>query len=152
MPLIGVIIPVYNVEKYLEQCVDSVLNQSFKDIEIILVDDGSKDSSGEICDYYKEKDSRVKVIHKENGGLSDARNMGIRQCSSEYILFLDSDDYWKENCLEEIARCIEDNVDIVFLTAAKYFEQTGQIEEKFETLDKIPSKCMYKINKKGINN
>ena len=136
MPLIGVIIPVYNVEKYLEQCVDSVLNQSFKDIEIILVDDGSKDSSGEICDYYKEKDSRVKVIHKENGGLSDARNMGIRQCSSEYILFLDSDDYWKENCLEEIARCIEDNVDIVFLTAAKYFEQTGQIEEKFETLDK----------------
>ena len=136
MPLIGVIIPVYNVEKYLEQCVDSVLNQSFKDIEVILVDDGSKDSSGEICDYYKKKDSRVKVIHKENGGLSDARNMGIRQCSSEYILFLDSDDYWRENCLKDIAQCIEDNVDIVFLTAAKYFEQTGEIEEKFETLDK----------------
>ena len=136
MSLIGVIIPVYNVEKYLNQCVDSVLNQKFKDIEVILIDDGSKDNSGEICDYYKEKDSRIKVIHKENGGLSDARNVGIKVCSSEYILFLDSDDYWMDNCLEEIANFTKNNIDIVFLTAAKYFEQTGKVEEKFETLDR----------------
>lgn len=136
MSVISVIIPVYNVENYLNQCVDSVLNQRFKDIEVILVDDGSKDSSGQICDDYKKRDPRVKVIHKENGGLSDARNIGIRVCSSEYILFLDSDDYWKENCLEDIAKCIENNVDIVFLTAAKYFQQIGKIEDKFESLDK----------------
>lgn len=136
MPLIGVIIPVYNVEKYLKQCIDSVLNQDFKDIEVILVNDGSKDSSGEICDYYQKKDSRVKVIHKKNGGLSDARNSGIKECISDYILFLDSDDYWKQNCLSEIAKCIENDVDIVFLTAAKYFEKTGKLEGKFETLDK----------------
>lgn len=136
MPLIGVIIPVYNVEKYLEECINSVLNQSFKDIEVILVDDGSTDNSGKICDYYKEKDSRVKVIHKENGGLSDARNEGIRIAISKYILFLDSDDYWIDNSLNEISKCANNEVDVVFLTATKLFNYTNIIEEKFEELEK----------------
>ena len=107
-PLISVIIPIYKVEEYLRQCVDSVLGQSFKDIELILVDDGSPDQCPKICDEYVEKDSRVHVIHKENGGLSDARNTGIRYATGKYLMFLDSDDYWDgNNCLENIVAKLE---------------------------------------------
>lgn len=99
-PLVSVIIPVYNVKKYLRQCLDSVTGQTYKNIEIILVDDGSTDDSGRICDYYANADSRIKVIHKENGGLSDARNIGIEQSNGIYINFVDSDDYICKNCIE----------------------------------------------------
>jgi glycosyltransferase involved in cell wall biosynthesis len=92
MPLISIIIPVYNVEDYLRQCLDSVLDQTFTDYECILVDDGSPDSCPAICDEYAAKDRRFMVIHKENGGLSDARNVGIRTATGEYIVLLDSDD------------------------------------------------------------
>ncbi|HWJ77143.1 MAG TPA: glycosyltransferase [Niallia sp.] len=136
MPLIGVIIPVYNVEKYLNQCVDSVLSQSFKDIEVILVNDGSTDKSGEICEIYKEKDLRVKVIHKENGGLSDARNAGIKASTAQYLLFLDSDDYWVEDSLEKIVECTTEDVDVVFLTVAKFFEKRNIVEKTFESLNR----------------
>lgn len=91
-PLISVIVPVYKVEKYLKDCVDSILLQSYKNLEIILIDDGSPDNCGKICDEYKERDSRIIVIHKENGGLSDARNAGLDICKGEYIAFVDSDD------------------------------------------------------------
>lgn len=97
---ISIIVPVYNVEKYLEKCVDSILNQTFKDFELILVDDGSPDNSGLICDQYAEKDSRVKVIHKENGGLSSARNAGIDIARGKYLGFIDSDDYIAEDMYE----------------------------------------------------
>ncbi|MDT2737236.1 glycosyltransferase family 2 protein [Enterococcus pseudoavium] len=90
---ISIIVPVYNVEKYLNKCVDSILNQTFKDFEVILVDDGSPDNSGAICDQYAEKDSRVKVVHKKNGGLSDARNAGIDISTGNFLSFIDSDDY-----------------------------------------------------------
>ena len=90
---ISIIIPVYNVEKYLRRCLNSIINQTYKDIEIILVDDGSTDNSGKICDEYKEKDNRIVVIHKENGGLSDARNAGIDIAKGKYIGFIDSDDF-----------------------------------------------------------
>lgn len=93
-PYFSVIIPIYNVEKYLEQCVKSVLTQTFENIEVILVDDGSPDNCPAICDEFARQDARVKVIHKPNGGLSDARNFGIRAACGEYLLFLDSDDYW----------------------------------------------------------
>ncbi len=89
---ISIIVPVYNVEKYLKECIESILSQTYKNIEIILIDDGSTDNSGKICDEYLKKDSRVKVIHKENGGLSDARNTGIEIASGKYIGFVDSDD------------------------------------------------------------
>lgn len=92
MPKISVIVPVFNVERYLGKCIDSVLMQTFTDFELILVDDGSTDSSGAICDEYAEKDSRIKVIHKENGGLSSARNAGIDKASGSYLCFVDSDD------------------------------------------------------------
>ena len=90
--LMSVIVPVYNVELYLDECVNSILKQTYKNLEIILVDDGSKDNSGKICDQYKERDSRVTVIHKENGGLSDARNAGLTVATGEYVLFVDSDE------------------------------------------------------------
>lgn len=91
--MLSVIVPVYNVEKYLARCVDSVLSQTLSGFEMILVDDGSPDKSPEICDEYAMKDSRVKVIHKKNGGLSSARNAGLEVCKGEYIFFIDSDDY-----------------------------------------------------------
>ena len=92
-PLISIIVPVYNVEKYIRRCVDSLINQTYRNLEIILVDDGSPDNSGAICDEYAKLDSRIKVIHKENGGVSSARNVGLDNASGEYIVFLDSDDY-----------------------------------------------------------
>lgn len=90
--MVSVIVPIYNVEKYLCQCVDSIISQTYQDLEIILVDDGSIDGCGHICDEYKEKDSRIRVIHKTNGGLSDARNAGIEAATGEYYVFVDSDD------------------------------------------------------------
>lgn len=91
--LISVIVPVYNVEKYLSKCIESLQNQTYKNLEIILVDDGATDDSGKICDEYAKKDNRIKVIHKKNGGLSDARNVGINSANGNYIQFIDSDDY-----------------------------------------------------------
>ena len=96
-PEISIIVPVYNVEKYLKRCIDSILNQSFTDFELILVDDGSTDNSGEIIDEYAIKDERIKVIHKENGGLSSARNVGIEYSKGNYIAFVDSDDWENVN-------------------------------------------------------
>lgn len=109
MAKISVIIPVYNVEKYLKQCLDSVVNQTLKDIEIICVDDGSTDNSGTILDEYASKDNRIKVIHKENGGLSSARNEGLKYISSEYCYFLDSDDYIDSNLLENAYNILQNN-------------------------------------------
>lgn len=110
---ISIIVPVYNVEKYLKKCVDSILNQTFKDFELILVDDGSPDSSGAICDQYAEKDSRVKVIHKKNGGLSDARNAGIEVAKGKYLGFIDSDDYIAEDMYELLHNnIVRENADL----------------------------------------
>ncbi|WP_227166600.1 glycosyltransferase, partial [Enterococcus faecium] len=97
---ISIIVPVYKVEKYLRKCVDSILAQTFTDFEVILVDDGSPDNSGKICDEYAEKDNRVRVIHKENGGLSSARNAGIDVARGKYLGFVDSDDYIDEDMYE----------------------------------------------------
>ena len=90
--MVSIIVPVYNVEEYLRECVDSILNQTYSDVEVILVDDGSTDQSGNICDEYAKMDSRIKMIHKKNGGVSAARNTGIGEASGEYLMFVDSDD------------------------------------------------------------
>lgn len=100
MPAISVIVPVYNVEKYLPKCVSSILKQTFSDFELILVDDGSPDGCGVLCDEYAKKDSRVRVIHKKNGGLSDARNVGIDAAKGDYLMFIDSDDWIDVDMLE----------------------------------------------------
>ena len=96
MPIISIIAPVYNVEYYLGYCIDSILSQKFDDYELLLIDDGSTDGSSAICDEYATKDSRVRVFHKENGGLSSARNYGIDRAKGEYVIFVDSDDYWND--------------------------------------------------------
>lgn len=101
-PEISIIVPVYNVEKYIHKCIDSILDQTFTNFELILVDDGSTDNSGKICDEYAESDSRVKVIHKKNGGLSDARNTGIDVARGKYLGFVDSDDYIADDMYETL--------------------------------------------------
>lgn len=100
--LISVIVPVYNVEKYLRKCVDSILSQTYKNLEIILIDDGSTDSSGKLCDELEKTDPRISVLHKDNGGLSSARNAGLDRMHGEYVLFVDSDDYISGDCVEHL--------------------------------------------------
>ena len=95
-PLISIIVPIYNVEPYLRRCLDSIIKQTYINLEIILVDDGSLDGCPQICDEYEAKDDRIVVIHKVNGGLSDARNVGLDACNGEYISFIDSDDWVSE--------------------------------------------------------
>lgn len=100
MPKISVIVPVYNTEKYLHRCIDSILTQTFTDFELLLINDGSKDNSGAICDEYAAKDSRVRVFHKENGGASSARNVGLENAKGEWVTFVDSDDALQQNALD----------------------------------------------------
>lgn len=123
-PFFSIIIPVYKVEKYLNQCVDSVLSQTFKDYEIILVDDGSPDNSPLMCDEYSDSNSNVKVIHKSNGGLSSARNEGLNIAKGKYVIFLDSDDYWDDcYCLEKLNNELKnEEIDIIIFGMKKYYQ------------------------------
>lgn len=129
-PLISIIIPIYKVEKYLRSCVDSVLSQSYKNIEVILVDDGSPDACPQICDEYKSIDKRIVVIHKKNGGLSDARNEGLSKATGDYVLFLDSDDLWTEECavsrLVEVLSANPDS-DLVFFQKYSFIDGTTPV-------------------------
>lgn len=112
-PVISVIVPIYKVEKYLDRCVESIVNQTFSDIEILLIDDGSPDNCGKMCDEWAKKDSRIKAFHKENGGLSDARNFGIAESSGEYVICIDSDDFIEPKMLEVLyGLATEHNADI----------------------------------------
>ena len=104
-PLVSVIVPVYRVEEYLHPCVDSILHQTYTNLEVILVEDGSPDDCGAICDAYAAKDSRVKVIHKPNGGQADARNVGMAAMSGEYVTFVDSDDWLAVDLYERVHLC-----------------------------------------------
>lgn len=120
MKKISIIIPVYNSEKYLEECLDSILNQNYTNIEVVLVNDGSVDSSETICKKYAKKDKRIKLINKENGGVSSARNRGIIECTGDYIMFIDSDDMLHQKALENISNNICENDTIVFGYTRKY--------------------------------
>ena len=108
-PLVSVIVPVYNVEKYLKRCVDSIIGQSYKNLEIILVDDGSTDESGKICDRYAEKDGRINVMRQKNAGLSVARNKGILRAKGDYVMLVDSDDWVSKKCISFLVRCAMEN-------------------------------------------
>lgn len=113
---VSIIVPIYNVEKYLRECLDSVLAQSYTDWEAILVDDGSPDLSGAICDEYASKDTRFKVFHKQNGGVSSARNMALEHAHGRYIMFMDSDDMLFSNAIETLVKYIHDGIDSVCCT------------------------------------
>ena len=157
--LVSIIIPVYNIEKYIEECVKSVLAQSYKNFQVILVDDGSKDNSSIICDKLSELDDRIQVIHKNNGGLSSARNAGIKVAKGDYIAFIDGDDYWDdEEFLQDAVKYIVDsNADFINYGLKKYYEnedimQEGKyifdrnsidINDKKKTLDYLISNNLY---------
>ncbi len=131
MDLISIIVPVYKVEQYLEKCIESIVNQSYKTLEIILVDDGSPDSCPEICDDWACKDPRIKVIHKENGGLSDARNAGLRIAKGQYVAFVDSDDWIDKYMYEILLQCIQTTgSDIACCGITKIFEDKKAEDSK----------------------
>ncbi|GFI21421.1 putative glycosyltransferase EpsJ [Lachnospiraceae bacterium] len=126
--MISIIVPIYNIENYLPQCIESIMKQTYTDLEILLVDDGSKDSCSKICDKYKERDSRIKVIHKENGGLVSARKAGLVEAQGEYVAYVDGDDWIEANMFMELFNILDRyQVDIVM---CGHIEDTGNISKK----------------------
>ena len=136
--LISIIVPVYNVKEYLEKCVDSILNQTYKNIEIILINDGSTDGSKELCDEIAKKDDRIMVIHKENGGVSETRNIGIDKSKGEYISFVDSDDYITPDFCETLYKALkENNADISSVKFRMVRENGEKIYEPGEDINSL---------------
>lgn len=154
--LISIIVPIYNVEQYLKRCVDSLLKQSYKNIEIILIDDGSPDNCPSICDEYAKDDSRIRVFHKTNGGLSDARNYGLKQSLGEFIIFVDADDYVDKNYISTLfENIIKYKADISICSYYySYNEQNtlGTLKNSsvqvFNNIEAI--KELYKFNSYGV--
>lgn len=140
--IISVIIPVYNTERYLEKCVDSVLNQTYQNLQVILVDDGSTDLSAQICDSYTEKDNRVQVIHKKNGGLSSARNVGLDVAHGAFVTFLDSDDYLHETCYYSLYTALQGEHDAIACVNYRRVDENYNVymrDDKHTVLEKTDS-------------
>lgn len=131
MPIISVIIPVYNAEDYLERCIESVLRQSFLDYEVLLIDDGSTDSSIDICNYYAKSNARICAYHKENAGVSSARNLGLQHAKGKWIAFIDSDDWVDPFYLEHLIGHTTDDIDLVFSYATIFFNDGKFLRETF---------------------
>lgn len=133
MKLVSIIVPVYNVELFLKKCVNSILNQTFSNIEVILVDDGSTDSSKNICKQFQQIDSRIRVITKINGGLSDARNAGLDVATGDYIIFVDSDDYVNENFVMKLVKSLEKNSAEIAICGFNVVKATNNYEETLDS-------------------
>ena len=153
----SIVVPVYNVESYIRECIESVLNQTYPDFELILVNDGSTDQSPTICEEYAAKDSRVKVIHKENGGLSDARNVGTAQAIGEYIIYIDSDDYIQiPTFLEQLRQTSEAKPDIIVYKFIKYFEESKSFSSRhysmsgFENCNDLADQISFLVQSDGF--
>lgn len=131
MPRISIIVPVYKVEKYIRKCIDSILSQTYKDWELILVDDGTPDNSGRICDEYAGRDNRIQVIHKKNAGVGAARNTGIEKSTGDYITFVDSDDFCTEYYLQNFIEGLEQHNDSDLIIQGMYFYDNGITKELF---------------------
>lgn len=150
MPFLSVIIPIYNVEKYLRQCIDSVIQQHIEDMELILVDDGSPDKCPDICNEYAHNYSFIKVIHKKNGGLSDARNRGLKEANGQYVIFMDSDDWWNPNVsVQKMLEYVQGNpsIDMLLFTSYDYIEGEGYFQrnehQRFDQIDVSSVKKFY---------
>ena len=136
--MISVIVPIYQTERYLPRCIDSILAQSFRDFELLLIDDGSKDNSGAICDRYARQDSRVRVFHKENGGVSDTRNFGLDHAKGDYIAFVDSDDYIGHDYLKILMEmAVENDADMTIIS----FQQTDTEDMVF--VESVDQRTVY---------
>lgn len=133
--LVSIIIPVYNAEKYLRECLDSVLAQNYKNFELLLINDGSTDNSGKICDHYAQKDARVKVFHKENGGVSAARNLGLDKATGEWVCFVDSDDYLDRYYIKALLESVKDDDQIdLAIQGLKRINTNGETVVTFSNL------------------
>lgn len=148
-PIISVIVPVYNVEAYLNRCVESIVGQTYRDLEIILVDDGSRDGSPQMCDEWAKKDGRIKVIHKENGGLSDARNAGLAVATGDYVSFVDSDDLIHPQMIELLYQEQEvhhaDVVECGFLKFSDYNEISSEVQTVHDTMELTPENALAEL-------
>lgn len=142
-PLISIIVPVYNVEKYLPECIESILSQSYSNFELILVDDGSKDKSGIICDEYAKRDNRIKVYHKQNGGVSSARNLGLDNADGEWITFVDSDDIVEPNYLSSMVLYTENYDFSIIQFSLNRIGWPSSINQEFSNIEKILSMKEY---------
>ena len=139
-PLISVIVPVYKVERYLDECVESIVNQTYHNLEIVLVDDGSPDNCPQMCDDWAKKDERIRVIHKENGGVSSARNAGLDICTGDYISFIDSDDWIPSNFEEEmLAKAEKLSLDVVIANIRRMKENGIEEIGYLDIPNKIPN-------------
>lgn len=136
--MISVVIPIYNVEKYIDRCITSILNQTYNDTEIVLVDDGSTDNSGMICDKYSVEYPNIKVIHIPNGGVSNARNIGIKNCTKEWVTFVDADDYLEERHLENLFSAAQNDEDLV-VCDYRVVTESGDIKKERILNDDFPS-------------
>ena len=143
--MISIIIPVYNVEKYLPQCLDSVLSQTYTNYEVILVDDGSPDGSGAICDAYAQKDSRFRVIHQKNAGVSAARNNGIEQAAGEWVTFIDSDDWVEPNYLSNFRLDESDGIDLIIQGLEYYDHRDGHFFNPWSFKDCVLKKQDFRL-------
>lgn len=153
MPTISVIVPVYNVENYMHRCVDSILNQTFTDFELILVDDGSPDNCGAICDEYEKQDNRIAVVHKKNGGPSSARNAGLDIAQGKYIMFCDSDDWVDSRWCEYSYRAICTNEKAWIVTdihRKSTPDEKGPVDSRFDEIS-LESKSYFEIYKMGLS-
>ena len=138
--LISVIVPIYKVEQYLDQCVESIRVQTYKNLEIILVDDGSPDKCPELCEQYALKDERIIVVHKKNGGLSDARNYGINVSTGNYIIFVDGDDYIEKNMIQRLYDALQNSKADIVVGGINYVDEYGKILPK--TQENLPEGIM----------
>ena len=137
--LISVIVPVYNVERYLRRCVDSILHQTYRNLEVLLVDDGSTDASGAICDEYAAQEERVTAVHQKNGGLSAARNAGLERAQGTYLCFVDSDDFLDSRMLETLCRDLQEKDADVAVVGFRMFEREEELAPAELT---VPVQCM----------
>ncbi len=145
---VSVIVTVYNVEPYLEKCIASICSQKYQNLEIILIDDGSKDASGAICDFWKEKDSRIAVIHQKNSGVSAARNKGIEKASGEYLVFIDSDDYLEPDYVS----CLMEQQNCSYMTVCGYYREIEMSDRRKKTPVFLNHKEIHLMKRENIVN